>query len=167
MPSHRASNLQRRPAGLPAPGGPVRPAQWAQAPPHPKEDSGAGSALPNKRRSARTEQRGQVRRGEQGGGEPGADRWALRFAVVDDGTGFDTAETSYGTGVQGMADRLDAIGGALQVVSPKAEARPSKAGSRHPRAQMPDRPGEELGPSPARPRLGIYRNRVQTLLYPV
>jgi signal transduction histidine kinase len=43
----------------------------------------------------------------------------LRFAVVDDGTGFDTGETSYGTGVQGMADRLDAIGGALQVVSRK------------------------------------------------
>ena len=43
----------------------------------------------------------------------------LRFAVVDDGTGFDTAVTSYGTGVQGMADRLDAIGGALQVVSRK------------------------------------------------
>jgi len=43
----------------------------------------------------------------------------LRFAVVDDGTGFDTTETSYGTGVQGMADRLDAIGGALQVVSHK------------------------------------------------
>jgi signal transduction histidine kinase len=43
----------------------------------------------------------------------------LRFAVVDDGTGFDTADTSYGTGVQGMADRLDAIGGALQVVSRK------------------------------------------------
>jgi signal transduction histidine kinase len=43
----------------------------------------------------------------------------LRFAVVDDGTGFDTAETSYGTGVQGMADRLDAIGGALHVVSRK------------------------------------------------
>jgi signal transduction histidine kinase len=43
----------------------------------------------------------------------------LRFAVVDDGLGFDTAEASYGTGVQGMADRLDAIGGALQVVSGK------------------------------------------------
>jgi len=45
----------------------------------------------------------------------------LRFAVVDDGTGFDTAEMSYGTGVQGMADRLDAIGGALQVASRKGE----------------------------------------------
>jgi signal transduction histidine kinase len=45
----------------------------------------------------------------------------LRFVVVDDGTGFDMAETSFGTGVQGMADRLDAIGGALQVVSRKGE----------------------------------------------
>ena len=43
----------------------------------------------------------------------------LSFAVVDDGRGFDTAETSYGTGVQGMADRLDAIGGTLRVISRK------------------------------------------------
>ena len=51
----------------------------------------------------------------------GQDDGHLRFAVVDDGKGFDTAETSYGTGVQGMADRLDAIGGALQVVSQRGE----------------------------------------------
>jgi signal transduction histidine kinase len=41
----------------------------------------------------------------------------LRFTVTDDGSGFDTAVTSYGTGLQGMADRLDAIGGSLQVTS--------------------------------------------------
>jgi signal transduction histidine kinase len=41
----------------------------------------------------------------------------LRFEVIDDGTGFDPAETRYGTGLQGMADRVDAIGGALRVVS--------------------------------------------------
>jgi signal transduction histidine kinase len=41
----------------------------------------------------------------------------LRFTVTDDGSGFDTAITSYGTGLQGMADRLDAIGGTLQVTS--------------------------------------------------
>jgi signal transduction histidine kinase len=41
----------------------------------------------------------------------------LRFTVIDDGTGFDTNATSYGTGLQGMADRLDAIGGTLQVTS--------------------------------------------------
>jgi signal transduction histidine kinase len=41
----------------------------------------------------------------------------LRFSVTDDGTGFDTSQTSYGTGLLGMADRLDAIGGSLEVVS--------------------------------------------------
>ena len=42
---------------------------------------------------------------------------SLRFTVTDDGTGFDTATTRYGTGLQGMADRLAALGGALQVRS--------------------------------------------------
>jgi signal transduction histidine kinase len=41
----------------------------------------------------------------------------LRFEVVDDGRGFDPGATGYGTGLQGMADRLDAIGGHLQVRS--------------------------------------------------
>jgi len=41
----------------------------------------------------------------------------LAFAVEDDGIGFDKASTSYGTGLQGMADRLDAIGGSLEVRS--------------------------------------------------
>jgi signal transduction histidine kinase len=41
----------------------------------------------------------------------------LRFEVVDDGVGFDIAAGSDGTGLQGMADRLDAIGGTLDVMS--------------------------------------------------
>jgi signal transduction histidine kinase len=41
----------------------------------------------------------------------------LRFSVHDDGAGFDTTTTSYGTGLQGMADRLDAIGGSITVDS--------------------------------------------------
>jgi signal transduction histidine kinase len=41
----------------------------------------------------------------------------LTFEVADDGSGFDVEATSYGTGLQGMADRLDAIGGELQVRS--------------------------------------------------
>jgi signal transduction histidine kinase len=41
----------------------------------------------------------------------------LRITVTDNGTGFDTATTRYGTGLQGMADRLAALGGALQVRS--------------------------------------------------
>jgi signal transduction histidine kinase len=42
---------------------------------------------------------------------------SLRFTITDDGTGFDTASTRHGTGLQGMADRLAALGGALQIRS--------------------------------------------------
>jgi len=45
----------------------------------------------------------------------------LRFTVSDDGAGFDPTVTSYGTGLQGMADRLDAIGGSLRVTSTPGE----------------------------------------------
>jgi signal transduction histidine kinase len=41
----------------------------------------------------------------------------LRFEVVDDGRGFDPSSTSYGTGLQGIADRLAALGGELVVTS--------------------------------------------------
>jgi signal transduction histidine kinase len=41
----------------------------------------------------------------------------LRFGVTDDGSGFDAEAMTYGTGLQGMADRLDAIGGTLHVSS--------------------------------------------------
>ena len=34
----------------------------------------------------------------------------LAFEVIDDGRGFDPGSTGYGTGLQGMADRLDALG---------------------------------------------------------
>jgi signal transduction histidine kinase len=42
---------------------------------------------------------------------------ALYFAVSDDGVGFDPEQTSYGTGLQGMMDRLEALGGSLDVES--------------------------------------------------
>jgi signal transduction histidine kinase len=41
----------------------------------------------------------------------------LRFEVADDGQGFDVSATGYGTGLQGMADRLDALGGSLELSS--------------------------------------------------
>ena len=41
----------------------------------------------------------------------------LTFTVTDNGNGFDQAATSYGTGLQGIADRLAAIGGELTVSS--------------------------------------------------
>jgi signal transduction histidine kinase len=42
---------------------------------------------------------------------------SLEFAVSDDGTGFDPDVVGRGSGLQGMADRLDAIGGELAVES--------------------------------------------------
>lgn len=41
----------------------------------------------------------------------------LAFEVIDDGEGFDSRSAKRGSGLQGMADRLDAIGGALEVRS--------------------------------------------------
>ena len=41
----------------------------------------------------------------------------LRFEIRDDGRGFDPAAMSYGTGLQGIADRLAALGGTLTVES--------------------------------------------------
>jgi signal transduction histidine kinase len=46
----------------------------------------------------------------------------LTFAVSDDGVGFSVGGgTSGGTGLQGMADRLEAIGGALEIRSAPGE----------------------------------------------
>jgi signal transduction histidine kinase len=41
----------------------------------------------------------------------------LVFEIEDDGSGFDPGATTYGTGLQGMADRLDAVRGTLTVQS--------------------------------------------------
>jgi signal transduction histidine kinase len=41
----------------------------------------------------------------------------LRFEVSDDGVGFDPASREYGTGLQGIADRLAALGGTLEISS--------------------------------------------------
>jgi signal transduction histidine kinase len=39
----------------------------------------------------------------------------LRFEVADDGVGFEPGATTRGTGLQGIADRLDALGGRLEI----------------------------------------------------
>ncbi len=49
------------------------------------------------------------------------DEGDLRFSVEDDGVGFDPSSIAYGTGLQGMADRLDAIGGTLEIRSAPGE----------------------------------------------
>jgi signal transduction histidine kinase len=45
----------------------------------------------------------------------------LRFEVEDDGVGFDPRRTGQGTGLQGMTDRIDAIGGRLEIRSAPGE----------------------------------------------
>ena len=42
---------------------------------------------------------------------------SVRFSVSDDGAGFDPSTTTRGSGLQNMEDRLEAIGGMLDVVS--------------------------------------------------
>lgn len=46
---------------------------------------------------------------------------SLEFTVHDDGRGFDPAATGYGTGLQGIADRIDAVGGTLRLESAPGE----------------------------------------------
>jgi len=41
----------------------------------------------------------------------------LTFEIRDDGAGFDPAAAEHGTGLRGMADRVEAIGGSLTVTS--------------------------------------------------
>ncbi len=46
-----------------------------------------------------------------------ADAGSLSFEVADTGTGFDYVTTTAGHGIQNMSDRMDALGGELQVTS--------------------------------------------------
>ena len=62
----------------------------------------------------------------------------VQFRIRDDGRGFDPALTNYGTGLQGMADRLDAIGGTLEVQS--EEGAGTTVVGRIPVAERSDRP---------------------------
>jgi signal transduction histidine kinase len=41
----------------------------------------------------------------------------LAFSVTDDGAGFDPGASSTGTGIQGMTDRVEALGGTLEVLA--------------------------------------------------
>ena len=41
----------------------------------------------------------------------------LRFAVLDDGAGFDVGECTLGSGLQNMRDRMAAVGGSLEIDS--------------------------------------------------
>jgi signal transduction histidine kinase len=51
----------------------------------------------------------------------GRDDGHLVFSVTDDGRGFDPANTPPGSGLQNMADRIDALGGSLHIRSSPGE----------------------------------------------
>jgi signal transduction histidine kinase len=59
----------------------------------------------------------------------------LTFEVSDDGAGFDMDRTSYGTGLRGMADRVEAIGGMLEIRS--APGRGTSVAGRIPASTLP------------------------------
>ncbi len=46
-----------------------------------------------------------------------ADAGVLRFVVEDDGHGFDVVSMKKGAGLTNMADRLDALGGSVEITS--------------------------------------------------
>ncbi len=63
----------------------------------------------------------------------------LTFEVSDDGVGFDSGRTSYGTGLRGMADRVEAIGGVLEIRSAPGEG--TSVTGRIPAVAVPTEPG--------------------------
>ena len=63
----------------------------------------------------------------------------LTFDVTDDGIGFDPNAKAYGTGMQGMADRLAALGGELRVTS--APGRGTRIEGRMPIGRLASPPG--------------------------
>ena len=54
----------------------------------------------------------------RGGRHPGVrGRRARGFSVTDDGAGFDTAVARRGAGLQNMGDRVEALGGSIEIAS--------------------------------------------------
>jgi signal transduction histidine kinase len=50
-----------------------------------------------------------------------ASNGSVTFRVADDGRGFDASATTYGTGLQGISDRLAALDGTVEIVSAPGE----------------------------------------------
>ncbi len=69
------------------------------------------------------------------------ERDRLRFEVVDEGAGFDPAATRKGTGLQGMADRLDTVGGTMTLRSEPGQGTTVSG-------LVPAQPAPEIEPAP-------------------
>jgi signal transduction histidine kinase len=64
-----------------------------------------------------TSERRQVRARSQASVRLSAANGSLDFEVQDDGAGFDAATTPTGSGLTNMTDRIDALGGTLELTS--------------------------------------------------
>jgi signal transduction histidine kinase len=71
----------------------------------------------------------------------------LAFTVEDDGKGFDQATTPTGAGIQGMADRMAALGGTLDITSDPGHGTrvTGRAPARADAGYVPDRAAGPLG----------------------
>jgi hypothetical protein len=79
---------------------------------------------------------------------------SLSFEVADDGQGFDSDPTSYGTGLQGIADRLAALGGRLKPLRIDQPCLGQLADKRGPRRSR-ERDGDGRSLLARRPTLGL------------
>ena len=84
------------------------------------------------------------------------DESELRFAVSDDGPGFDPAAASVGTGLDNMVDRLGAVGGELTVSA-------SIGGGTTDLRRGTDRPGSPCLPHPRTPASATSRHALASL----
>ena len=78
--------------------------------------AGASRARHILHRQRVADERAQVRRRERGPGPRRPEGDALLVEIADDGCGG--ADAAAGTGLRGLADRIDALGGRLEVDSP-------------------------------------------------
>jgi signal transduction histidine kinase len=78
----------------------------------------------------------------------------LSFSITDDGVGFDPDATNYGTGLQGIADRIDALDGTFELVS-SVSAGTTVHGS-VPIATPRPAPAEPAGEDQAAPRVAAH-----------
>ncbi|MFN2452504.1 MAG: hypothetical protein ABR541_09140, partial [Candidatus Dormibacteria bacterium] len=81
----------------------------------------------------------------------------LHFAVTDDGRGFEPGTTPRGSGLQNIADRLDALGGGVELHSTPGQGT-TVAG------HLPVEAGEPAAssPGPARREPGVRTGRGET-----